>query len=218
VSVGPSGFTAAGFIHLGNLLFSKVLPNGFLGYQDAAVVLKVVLSLVGLWLWGLCIWFFFVSVGAHWEIIWPRGPRHRIHFDMTWSVPSQFWRNEASAIIFTLTFESRYSFVFPNTALVSQDGDLSCKDDAYRIQVTATQEIGKTFHSPAIQIVGTVMAGLLVAIWLCVFIMMIRALVLRRLLWPVENTAEDDIARRNDDSENDEITRRQNSTQKPAAT
>jgi len=84
VSVGPSGFTAAGLVQLGNVLFPKVLPAGFIGTQDGAALLKLVLDLAGLWLWGLCIWFFIVSVGAHWKILWLRNSEHKIHFNMTW--------------------------------------------------------------------------------------------------------------------------------------
>jgi len=73
-------------------------------------------------------------------------PEHHIQFDMTW-----------------------FSFVFPNTALV-----------------TATQAIGKSLESNAIQVFGTVMAGLLVLVWIFVFYMMIRALSMKRLLWPGE--------------------------------
>jgi hypothetical protein len=52
--------------------------------------------------------------------------------------------------------------------------------------VTATQAIGKSFSSGAIQIFGTVVAGLLVLVWIFVFFMMIRAFFLKRLLWPGE--------------------------------
>jgi hypothetical protein len=55
-----------------------------MGTQDGAALLKLVLDLVGLWLWGLCIWFFIVSVGAHWKILLPTDPEHKIHFNMTW--------------------------------------------------------------------------------------------------------------------------------------
>ena len=63
----------------------------------------------------------------------------------------------------------RYSFVFPNTALV-----------------TATLAVGKSLDTSAIQIFGTVLAVLVVVIWIFVFYKMIRALYLRRLLWPVQ--------------------------------
>jgi tellurite resistance protein TehA-like permease len=122
------------------------MPSGYLGHSDAAFFLKLLSDLTGLWLWGLCLWFFLVSIGAHWQIMRPNDPEHHIQFDMTW-----------------------FSFVFPNTALV-----------------TATQAIGKSLESNAIQVFGTVMAGLLVLVWIFVFYMMIRALSMKRLLWPGE--------------------------------
>lgn len=145
VSVGPSGFTVAGLVHLGNVLVPKIMPDGsWQGHSDAAFIFKILSDLVGLWLWGLCIWFFIVSVGSHWSTMHVSDPKNHIRFEMTW-----------------------YSFVFPNTALV-----------------TATQAIGKTFSSEPIKIVGTVMAGILVLVWITVFCLMIRALILKRLLWP----------------------------------
>ena len=74
----------------------------------------------------------------------PNDPEHHIRFDMTW-----------------------YSFVFPNTALV-----------------TATLAIAKTFASNAIKIFGTIFAGMLVVVWIFVFVMMIRSFYLRRMVWP----------------------------------
>jgi len=84
VSVGPSGFTAGGLIHIGTTLSTKVFPHGYMGNQDAALFIQLLLDFIGLWLWGLCIWFFLVSVGAHWKTLWPRDPKHQIHFNMTW--------------------------------------------------------------------------------------------------------------------------------------
>lgn len=85
VSVGPAGFTVAGFVHLGNIMSDKILPSGYMGIADAALYLKVLADLIGFCLWGLCIWFFLVSVGSHWDIIWPYGgKRHPIHFAMNW--------------------------------------------------------------------------------------------------------------------------------------
>lgn len=62
VSVGPSGFTVAGIVHLANDLNVKILgidsalksPSG---PGDTAFVLRIVADVVGLWLWGLCIWY-----------------------------------------------------------------------------------------------------------------------------------------------------------------
>lgn len=50
--------------------------------------------------------------------------------------------------------------------------------------ITATQAIGRTFDSHPIQIFGTALAVMLVVVWIFVFGMMIRAFVLKRLLWP----------------------------------
>ncbi|CAG8982412.1 hypothetical protein HYALB_00007091 [Hymenoscyphus albidus] len=143
VSVGPSGFTAVGIVQLGSVV-PKIMPNGWLGHPDAAFFLRLLSIMVGLWIWGLCLWFFLVSVGAHWQLVLLKKEKHQIHFDMTW-----------------------YSYVFPNTALIS-----------------ATLAIGKALSSNAIQIFGTVLSALLVGLWIIVFYMMIRALVFKRLLWP----------------------------------
>lgn len=61
----------------------------------------------------------------------------------------------------------RFSFVFPNTAMV-----------------TATQAIGKSFNSNAIKIIGTVMTCLLILVYFFVVFKMVRGFMLRRLLWP----------------------------------
>ncbi|KAI7344528.1 hypothetical protein KC336_g22946, partial [Hortaea werneckii] len=95
---------------------------------------------MGLWLWGLAIWFFLVSVGAHWSTV-----RHgRGKFAMTF-----------------------YSYIFPNTALTS-----------------ATFSIAKAFDCRPIRILGCVMTILLVIAWMAIFIMMIRAVIVKDILWP----------------------------------
>lgn len=86
VSVGPSGFTVAGLVHLGNTVMPKILPEGYLGIPSVAPVLKLLSDLLGLVLWGLCLWFFLVSLGAHWQVMNINDPDHQIHFDMTWYV------------------------------------------------------------------------------------------------------------------------------------
>jgi len=67
-----------------------------------------------------------------------------------------------------------YSFVFPNTALV-----------------TATFAFGKAFNSTAIQIVGCVMTVILIIVWIFVFAMMIRAILLKQILWPQKGEDRD---------------------------
>ena len=68
-----------------------------------------------------------------------------------------------------------YSFVFPNTALI-----------------TATFAIGKAFDCKPIQIVGCVMTGLLIMVWMFVFVMMIRAVVKKQILWPQRQEDRDE--------------------------
>jgi len=125
------------------------MPAGYKGSVDAPLFLQLMAEMTGLWLWGLCLWFFIVSVGAHWQAIYDykRGEKHHIGFEMTW-----------------------FSFVFPNTALV-----------------TATLAIGDAFGSNAIKCFGTVMAGLLILMWIFVFVTMVIAFCEKRLLWPDEH-------------------------------
>jgi len=92
ISVGPSGFTIAGLVTMAQNL-PRVVPSDFMGEGElAGRVSKIIANWVGLWLWGLAIWFFFVSVGAHWSTV-----RH-------------------GKGKFAMNF---YSFIFPNTGKVS---------------------------------------------------------------------------------------------------
>ncbi|KAK6394814.1 hypothetical protein LTR65_001606 [Meristemomyces frigidus] len=65
---------------------------------------------------------------------------------------------------FAMTF---YSYVFPNTALT-----------------TATFALGKALDNTPIRILGCVMTCLLICAWLAVFTMMIRAVIVKDILWP----------------------------------
>lgn len=92
ISVGPSGFTISGIISMGQVL-PNCVPVDFMGDGKlTAQVSKILANWVGIWLWGLALWFFFVSVGAHAS----PATRRRMDFAMTW-----------------------YSFIFPNTALTT---------------------------------------------------------------------------------------------------
>ena len=81
-----------------------------------------------------------IASAAHWSAIGPG----RIDFSMTW-----------------------FSFVFPNTALL-----------------TATFAIGKAFNCKPINIVGCVMVFPLILMYFFVCYMMIRAIFLHQILWP----------------------------------
>ncbi|CEJ89712.1 hypothetical protein VHEMI05537 [[Torrubiella] hemipterigena] len=140
ISIGPFGFTASSIVQLGNQA-NRILPPNFLQAQHSADIIRIVSMLVGLWLWGLSMWFFLVSVGSLGKYF-KRG--NRLPFRMSW-----------------------WSFVFPNTALV-----------------TATQAMAKAFDSDGLRMFGTTVTVLLVAIWIAVFIVMVHNMSCRKLLWP----------------------------------
>lgn len=96
----------------------------------------------------LAIFFFFIATFAHLSAIGPG----RMIFSMGW-----------------------FSFVFPNTALI-----------------TATFAIGKAFSCEPINIIGCVMTILLILMYIFVFYMMIRAVRLRHILWPQKGEDKDE--------------------------
>lgn len=96
---------------------------------------------------SFALFWFFVSVGAHWSCV-----RGHLPFAMTW-----------------------FSFVFPNTALV-----------------TATFAIGKAFQSYAIEVIGCVMTCLLILLWMFVIGTMIRAIITHEIMWPQKGEDRDE--------------------------
>lgn len=121
-----------------------IIPQDFMGADQAVAIVKIIAIMVGLWLWGLSLWFFLVSVGSFWKYF---KPDRKMPFQMTW-----------------------YSFVFPNTALI-----------------TATEAMGKALDSDGIKVMSCVMAGCLVIVWAAVFYTMLRCLKHRQLLWPKDD-------------------------------
>lgn len=138
-----------------------------MGASDHAVfILKLTSSFIGLWLWGLSVWFFIVSVGSLWKYL---RPESKMPFQMTW-----------------------FSFVFPNTALVCLVTSLpnillEADRSANYVKVTATIQIGRAFESRPFEIVGCCMAACLIIVWVLVFSVMIRCLWKRELLWPKDD-------------------------------
>ncbi|KAL1606958.1 hypothetical protein SLS59_002657 [Nothophoma quercina] len=64
ISVGPSGFTIAGIITMGQEL-PKVVPSDFMGDGNgelAGRVGMIMANFMGLWLWGLALWFFILHL------------------------------------------------------------------------------------------------------------------------------------------------------------
>ncbi|CCC07466.1 unnamed protein product [Sordaria macrospora k-hell] len=122
ISIGPGAFTAAGLVQLANSA-PDFVPADFLGTQGgvAISILRILAYMAGIWLWGLSCWFFLVSVGSLWKYLRPEG-KSKLQFQMTW-----------------------FSFVFPNTALV-----------------TATEQLGKAFESDGLKILGCVLTGCII--------------------------------------------------------
>lgn len=143
VSIGPFGFTVAGLVGLANNA-EYIVPDDILGNVNAVSILKILSYMVGLWLWALSLWFFIVSVGSLWKYF---KPSRRLPFHITW-----------------------FSFVFPNTALV-----------------TATFSLGTAFKSDGLKIFGCVLVAALVVVWLMVLTCGIRSLRNRKLLWPKDD-------------------------------
>ncbi|KAJ6084417.1 hypothetical protein N7486_011217 [Penicillium sp. IBT 16267x] len=148
VSVGPSGFTVAGLVNMASAA-KRSFPADFMGNGPlAADILRVTVDFAALWLWGLAIFFFIIASAAHWSAIGPG----KMVYSMAW-----------------------FSFVFPNTALL-----------------TATFAIGKAFSCDAINIVGTVAVFPLLLMYFFVFYMMIRAIVQHQILWPQKGEDRDE--------------------------
>ncbi|KAF1987261.1 hypothetical protein K402DRAFT_330851 [Aulographum hederae CBS 113979] len=173
VSVGPSGFTIAGIIGMGQRLPS-VVPAGFMG--DGAFAGKVSMicaNWIGIWLWGLALWFFVISVGAHYTA----ATRGRMDFAMTW-----------------------YSFIFPNTALTTGTFAVAkalaiTKPGASSIPTPdPSNDYRSTGSMPnnAIDIFGCVLTVALVITWFFVFAAMIRAVWLKQILWPQKQEDRDE--------------------------
>lgn len=141
VSVGPSGFTVSALLQLG-ARFPETVPPSFMGDSPLfGHVTRILATWAGIWLYGLAVWFFVVSVGAHASCVGDR----RLTFAMTW-----------------------YAFVFPNTSLA-----------------TSTFNVARALGNVRpLEIVGCVLAGLLIVVWSCLLGMNVRAVALKQILWP----------------------------------
>jgi hypothetical protein len=168
ISVGPSGFTIAGVITMAQNL-PGCIPENFMGVGQMAGTISVVMAnWMGIWLWGLAIFFFIISCGAHWSCV-----RHgRLQFALTW-----------------------YSFIFPNTGLTVSFLPLICQDSSKLtvLPQNATFAVARALDGcRGIRIFGCVLTCLLVAGWFFVFGMMIRAVILKDILWPQKQEDRDE--------------------------
>lgn len=192
VSVGPAAFTCSGTIGMAANLQRAIAgddrtytdPN-FMGVPRilAAQILRLVGNWMCLWLWGLAIWFFFVSVISNVAPLFTlqaneaSTPKDKIrtrpdntnstnHHGRTPDILSLHNHRHLhhAKIPFAMTW---YSYIFPQTALI-----------------TATFRIADAFAIHDLKILGCVMTGLLIAMWFFVMGMMIRAIILKQILWP----------------------------------
>ncbi|KAL4803915.1 voltage-dependent anion channel-domain-containing protein [Aspergillus unguis] len=148
VSVGPSAFTVTGIVNMAADA-SRSFPPDFMGNGAlAANIMLVVVNFASLWLWGLALFFFFIASFAHLSAIGPG----RMVFTMAW-----------------------FSFVFPNTALI-----------------TSTFAIGNAFSCKPILVIGCAMVIPLLLMYAFVLWMMVRAIILKQILWPQKGEDKDE--------------------------
>lgn len=82
------------------------------------------------------------------------------------------WNCVNGQMTFAMSF---YSYVFPQTALT-----------------TATFAVGRALNNRAIRIVGCAMTILVMILWLIVFVLMIRAVIKKDILWPQKQEDKDE--------------------------
>ena len=104
-----------------------------------------------------------LKVVANWSSLWLWGLAFWFFF-VSLAANLACLRNRHHHVPFAMTW---FSFVFPQTALTS-----------------ATLRIGEAFQSKAIQWIGCVMTVLLIIVWFFVVSMMIRAIILKQIMWP----------------------------------
>lgn len=136
-------------------ILPSVVNTNFMGTGMGSLAAKMSVIMAnwwGIWLWGLAVWWFLVSCGAHF------GParKGKLHFAMTW-----------------------FSFVFPNTALVTATFAVSTA-----LHGDLVDEVGIPHGARPFQVAGICMTVALVLMWLFVAGMMVRAVILRQILWP----------------------------------
>ena len=116
VSVGPSAFTCSGVIGMAQSL-DRIFQNWPGKYMSmdprmAGSILTIVANWMSLWLWGLAIWFFFVSLLSNLVLLRKPGS---LPFAMTW-----------------------FSFIFPQTALTKATFRVASAFDLYPLQIVGS--------------------------------------------------------------------------------
>jgi len=160
VSVGPAAFTCSGTIGMAQNLHRALLhydnPNTQIFMGVPADLASNILRIVANWcsLWLWGLAIWFFFVAVISNIT-PLFTHRRQKGTRELHV---------QRIPFAMTW---FSYIFPQTALT-----------------TATFRVAEAFDCKPLSIVGCVMTVLLVALWIFVMSMMVRAIVLKQILWP----------------------------------
>lgn len=202
VSVGPAAFTCSGTIGMAASLqraIAKDPDQKYMGISSelAAQILRLIGNWMSLWLWGLAFWFFFVSVMSNIAPLWTH-TRPRCPGEEECTDPDHRHKHiELRKIPFAMTW---YSYIFPQSALT-----------------TATFRIAGAFEIHAVAVLGCVMAGLLITMWFFVVTMMVRAVVLKQILWPEkgEDKEEGGFRRHDSDTEPNAVRQRRQTEPDP---
>lgn len=136
IAVGPPSFTVLALIGL-----AKNFPTTatyFGPVESTKQILTVISTFIGVFLWGLSLWFFTITLLAILACA------RELTFHLNW-----------------------WAFIFPNVGFT-----------------IATINIGAAFDSKGIQWVASLMSVTLVATYLFVGVMHVRALMQRQILWP----------------------------------
>ncbi|QDS75700.1 hypothetical protein FKW77_007892 [Venturia effusa] len=154
ISVGPSAFTSAGVIGMARTLPFAADAN-FMGTDMGELASKMSIIMAN-W-WGVWLW----GLACWWFLVscgahFGPARKGKLHFAMTW-----------------------FSFIFPNTALTTSTFAVS-----KALHGDLAEQEGMPRSARPFQILGILMTVALVLMWFFVMGMMIRAVILRQILWP----------------------------------
>ncbi|KAE9979199.1 hypothetical protein EG328_001035 [Venturia inaequalis] len=154
ISVGPAAFTSAGIIGMARTL-PDVVESDFMGMGMGELASKMSVIMAN-W-WGIWLW----GLACWWFLVscgahFGPARRGKMHFAMNW-----------------------FSFIFPNTALTTSTFALGTA-----LHGDLASEKGVPRADRPFQLIGIMMTVALVLMWFFVMIMMIRAVILRQILWP----------------------------------
>lgn len=154
ISVGPAAFTSAGVIGMARTLPFAADPN-FMGTDMGELASKMSIIMAN-W-WGIWLW----GLACWWFLVscgahFGPARKGKLHFAMTW-----------------------FSFIFPNTALTTSTFSVSIALHGDLVNKPGVPHSARPF-----QVLGVLLTVALILMWFFVAGMMIRAVILRQILWP----------------------------------